>query len=330
MSAILSVDDDFNGDDRSDILVRDPMGAIHFLDGTDAGGFTAGLTLNWANTATIVGTGDFNGDGRQDFLLGPAPTSNDSSLLISALQTVGAGFQPDWESAVTLPGGWHVVGAADFNNDGRTDILLRNDDGRVDEWLIGPPDATIVDVPDAPFRSSLVIDPGPAWKVAATGDFNGDGLGDILWHNDNGVLVDWLGKAGGGFTDNAGTFLVNAGAAWHVVGTGDFNGDGRDDILWRNDSGSLVDWLGQANGGFADNASNFLANPGAAWHVAAIGDFNGGGRDDILWVNDNHTYVDWLGQANGGFADNASNSLGVLDAQSYVAAPFIHDPFPIL
>jgi hypothetical protein len=33
--------------------------------------------------------------------------------------------------------------------------------------------------------------------------------------------------------------------------TNDFNGDGRSDILWREDGGNITDWLGQANGGFA-------------------------------------------------------------------------------
>ena len=40
--------------------------------------------------------------------------------------------------------------------------------------------------------------------------------------------------------------------SWHIAGTGDFNGDGRDDILWRNDTGAVTNWLGQANGGFVE------------------------------------------------------------------------------
>ena len=74
--------------------------------------------------------------------------------------------------------------------------------------------------------------------------------------------------------------------AWQVAGTGDFNGDGRDDILWRNDDGRVIDWLGRADGGFASNTPTAPRCP-TSWQVASIGDFNGDGRDDILWRNDN-------------------------------------------
>ena len=67
---------------------------------------------------------------------------------------------------------------------------------------------------------------------------------------------------------------------WHVVGTGDFNGDGIDDILWRNDNGVVGEWDGKSNGGFVGdaNANILLTND---WHVVATGDFNGDGINDI-------------------------------------------------
>ena len=50
-----------------------------------------------------------------------------------------------------------------------------------------------------------------------------------------------------------------------MVGTGDFNGDTFDDVMWRNDSGAFVPWLGQAGGGFSPSfASYTLPNE---WHV---------------------------------------------------------------
>ncbi len=63
------------------------------------------------------------------------------------------------------------------------------------------------------------------------------------------------------------TSHYSVGTDWHVAGTGDFNRDGINDILWRNDNGAVKDWLGQANGGFVDNsaASNF--NVPVSWHV---------------------------------------------------------------
>ena len=88
------------------------------------------------------------------------------------------------------------------------------------------------------------------------------------------------------------------------VAHNDFNGDGRSDILWRADDGTATDWLGLANGGFADNWNVFHRNPGTNWHVAGTGDFNGDGRVDILWRADDGTTTDWLSQANGGFTDN--------------------------
>ena len=83
-------------------------------------------------------------------------------------------------------------------------------------------------------------------------DFNGDARSDILWRNDDGRVISWLGRADGSFGSNPnGNFNVSA--SWSVAGIGDFNGDGRDDVLWRNVDGRVIDWLGKADGGFGSN-----------------------------------------------------------------------------
>ena len=48
--------------------------------------------------------------------------------------------------------------------------------------------------------------------------------------------------------------------------TGDFNGDGKDDLLWRGADGSLTNWFGQANGGFSVNP-DFHSQIDASWHT---------------------------------------------------------------
>jgi hypothetical protein len=123
--------------------------------------------------------------------------------------------------------------------------------------------------------------------------------------------------------DNYVNSVVNIPTNWQVEGIGDFNGDGRDDILWRDDAGLVVDWVGQANGGFVDNYSNSAVSVALDWQVASIGDFNGDGRDDVLWRNNNGTITDWLGQANGGFADNYANSTLFIPTNWHVQAPDI-------
>ena len=312
------VRNDFNGDGRSDILWRNIDGQMSNWLGQANGGFVQ----NNANAAAVVptswqiaGTGDFNGDGRDDILW-----RNTDGQLSNWLATATGGFtQNNANAAAVVPTSWTVVGTGDFNGDGRDDILWRNTDGTVSNWLgTASGGFTPNDANAARFVPT-------SWTVVGTGDFNGDGRDDILWRNSNGQVSDWLGQANGGFILNDANALTNVDTAWKVVGTGDFNGDGRDDILWRNDNGQLSNWLGQANGGFVNNGAVSGAFVPLAWSVVAIGDYNGDGRDDILWRNANGTVTDWLGNANGSFTPNDANAASVVPTAWHVQpeAPFL-------
>ena len=200
----------------------------------------------------------------------------------------------------------------DFNGDGRSDILWRSDSGGLSDWL-AKTNGGFTDNGAASF-THVPTD----WHVAGTGDFNGDGRSDILWRSDSGGLSDWLGKPNGGFTDNGAASFTTVSNDWHVAGTGDFNGDGRDDILWRSDNGAMSNWLGNANGGFTDNGSASFTTVSTDWYVAGTGDFNGDGRDDILWRSDGGALSNWLGTANGGFTDNGSASFGQVSTDWHI------------
>ncbi len=134
----------------------------------------------------------------------------------------------------------------------------------------------------------------------ANNDFDGDGRSDVLWHSNTGRVTNWLGQLNGGFVGNFTFADGQAGIDWHIVGTGDFNGDGRSDVLWRNDDGSVTDWLGQANGGFTSNFANAFGQVDNSWQIAGTGDFNGDGRDDVLWHSNTGRVTNWLGQSHGG------------------------------
>jgi hypothetical protein len=63
--------------------------------------------------------------------------------------------------------------------------------------------------------------------------------------------------------------------SWHFVGTGDFNGDGKDDIIWQNDNGSITDWLAKSDGsgGFLSNDANAWRVESPSWHVQPHADW---------------------------------------------------------
>ncbi len=301
-SQVRSVYNDFNGDGRSDVLLRNDSGQLTDWLATASGGLVSNAGNLNANVPTdwkIVGTGDFNGDGRSDILW-----RHDSGFVTDWLGIVTGGFQANLANAsTTVPSNWHVEGTGDFNGDGRSDILWRSDDGTMTNWL-GTSSGGFVDNAANAWTTTLSV----SFAIVGTGDFNGDGRSDVLVRNAQGQVTDWLATANGGFSYNGANLLASVPVDWKIAATGDFNGDGRADILWRHDGGLVTDWLATANGGFVANSTNASFNVPLNWHVAGVGDFNGDGRSDVLWRSDDGITTDWLGTANGGFSDNAPNA----------------------
>jgi serralysin len=115
-----------------------------------------------------------------------------------------------------------------------------------------------------------------------------------LWQNFSGQAAVWLIGSDGVTPIQQGGVGTNPGHAWHIMGAGDFNGDGRADILWQNDNGQPGVWLIGSDGVTPIQQGGVGTNPGPAWHIMGAGDFNGDGRADILWQNDNSPAGVWL------------------------------------
>jgi hypothetical protein len=306
MVATHHVSNDFNGDGRSDLLWHNDDGRTEAWLGLANGGFLTSGPIFPGGPLFV--TGDFNGDGRTDVLqygstvFGVEESARDGS------------FYFNYESATSFTPNWTIAGAGDFNGDGYSDILWRSTSGAISDWLgyTRPDDLNFLGDPIGLFKDNVATAGNSVstdWHVAGIADFNGDGRDDILWRNDDGRLTDWLGTATGGFQPNSGNLLEAVSTDWKVVGVGDFNGDGKADILWRNADGRITDWLGTGTGAFTDNVANAYNSVSLDWHVEDIGDFNGDGRADIAWRNDDGRVTDWLGTTNGGFQPNSANAL---------------------
>ena len=60
----------------------------------------------------------------------------------------------------------------------------------------------------------------------------------------------------------------NPGPGWQIKGTGEFNGDGKDDIMWQGQDGTAAVWL--MNGTIATVVGAVGPfNPGATWDIIA-------------------------------------------------------------
>ena len=171
--------------------------------------------------------------------------------------------------------------SGDGDGDGTSDILWRNGaNGQNSLWLMANGE-----------RSGQQLVPTVSdtnWKIIGRGDHDGDGTADILWRKsnpgqpDDGQMAIWL-MQGGTRTANLGLPSV-PGTDWQVVGSGDYNGDGDDDVLWRNVSNGqnamwrIVDGALDANL-YVPSVANL------SWTVVGDGDFDNDGNDDILWRN---------------------------------------------
>ena len=93
------------------------------------------------------------------------------------------------------------------------------------------------------------------WSIVGVGDFNGDGIGDIIWRDTSGNVAMWLMN---GAALSSGVVIGNVPLTWSIVGTGDYDGDGKSDLLWRDTLGNNAMW-------FMNGAQ--VASTGSAWRT---------------------------------------------------------------
>ncbi|VAX16474.1 BNR repeat domain protein [hydrothermal vent metagenome] len=128
----------------------------------------------------------------------------------------------------------------DFNGDSKSDITFRDlTDGTTFVWMM---DGTNI-LSDA--QTTMHAGDATGWKIKGFDDFNGDGLADILWWDEESGKVSIWFMNGATVAGDSGlaTSQITLDSDLEIAGTGDFNGDGKSDVMWSGDTGLVTVWM---------------------------------------------------------------------------------------
>ena len=174
---------------------------------------------------------DFNKNGWLDLLWHHQTTGLVSTWLMSGTTVVsGQPITALFDLYRRVDTNWKIVGAADRDKDGWVDLVWQHGaDGRLvySTTLNGSVQQERTLSPD------VVVE--TAWKIKAVADPNQDGLPDLVWqHETNGAIAIWFMN---GPTMERGVPLGPGEVpdlGWKIVGSGDFNRDGWQDLVWQH------------------------------------------------------------------------------------------------
>ena len=192
---------------------------------------------------------------------------------------------------------WSVAAVADYNQDGSSDYLWRNQATGENLWWI-------MDAQGSSFTSwvRLTTVAYPEWSIVGAADTNGDQQIDVLWRNTKtGTNLWWLMKGDQIASVKEIQSLDPVYADWEIKGVGDVDKDGEIDLFWSHRStGTMSVWL--MKGGIVKESVVIEADSKGG-RGQGLADFNNDGQLDIvlrnaatgensLWIMDRGTVLD--------------------------------------
>ncbi|MGW1893952.1 FG-GAP repeat domain-containing protein [Streptomyces sp. NPDC002004] len=235
---------DYADDTRSDVVGVALSGSMNLYTQDTTSPVRTFQSGIWPDRARVVPFGDFDGDRCNDMIVRlPGGETRLYTPVCGGLPTPDSAYRrlsSDWSAYDTL------VSSGDQTGDGRPDLMARV--ASSGNLYLYAADGKGGFLPRVRIRS--------AWtgyqRVIGAGDLNGDGIGDVLALDKSGELWRYNGTRSGKLQDRVLVFKDWGGSYKDVIGAGDVNGDGRNDILSRDTSNRL--WLnaGKGTGSFGN------------------------------------------------------------------------------
>ena len=207
---------DFNGDGIPDLVWQDPStGTVQIWFMTGANGTTILSAANITGSATTwkaVAAADFNGNGTSDLVL-QNPSGGAAEVWYLTVSGSPSQYTITYTTGAFNGGAgntWHVLAAADFNQDGHPDLVWQNPTGgAIQIWyMTGSLGTTLLSAANVVGSSAL--------NVVAAADFNADGVPDLVMQNPTtGLLQVWFMAAGTNGTILS-SFKVTTSNPWRV------------------------------------------------------------------------------------------------------------------
>ena len=251
---------DFDGDGHADVVVGGDLEQLLFLHGNGDGTLAEPIPFFNLMAESVIAA-DFNGDGKEDVLAVPP-----SGFLIYTLLGNGDGtFQvaPATSVPADLDDSDPAVG--DFNNDGKTDVVLTSFFDNTLTVLLGNGDGT--------FQPAITYETPDGPQQPTVADFNLDGNLDLAISNGFISRVSiYLGHGDGAFDP---PLKIDSRGAVYLA-TGDLNLDGKPDLAVAGDGLSV--FLGNGDGTFGSPESVY-----PAYGPLQIADIDLDGRPDLIF-----------------------------------------------
>ena len=165
---------------------------------------------------------------------------------------------------------------SDFDGDGLNDLIWQNQStGELSVWRM---DGSTIKRGDYLTPASV----GDSdWKIKGVMDADRDGHADLVLQHDDGRVSIWRMQGEVRVQAIQLSASVTSDPRWRIAGTGDWDSDEQDDIIWQHTDGRVMVWY--MNGTTKREEAIIALVEDSHWRVAAIEDFNDDGKLDILW-----------------------------------------------